>query len=213
MLTCDETPTTSSVFRASLSRTSWNIAVGTAVFGFVLLLIPAAPPSHAVPTLVAALIAAVCARSLAVRSFRPPPPVVCHGRILRKPLSVILIGSSLVAVLWSSGGIPWLALPIALGFLSRWILYVLEIQDVRLCDLRKIGLPPLATRVRLWITLITGALIPALILLGAPASPLLLLSFVLTGFSQWSVTCELALNPTLTRISADWQSCDFHKVA
>lgn len=190
------TPTPTLIFRAALAQITWNMGIGTAVFGFLLFLHPAVPAVRAIPTLVPAFIAMGCGNRLAVPGFSLPSPEVFHGRLFRRQLSVTLIGSSLVAFLWSTQKIPWIVFPIVLGFLSRWILYILEVRDIHLCDLRKIGLPPLATRIRLWITLITGALIPTLVLLEFPAPPFLLLSFFLTCFTQWSAICEIALDST-----------------
>jgi hypothetical protein len=191
-----DTPTPPFLFRAALARVTWNMGVGTAVFGCILLLNPEIPAVRAVPTLVAAFVAMGFGKRLTVPGFSPPAPEVFHGRVFRRQLSVILIGSSLAALLWSAQEIPWITLPIVLGFVARWVLYGLEVSDIRLCDRRKIGLPPLAARIRLWITLVTGALIPGLVLLEVSAPPLLLFSFFLTCFGQWSAICEIALDST-----------------
>lgn len=198
-------PSPALIFRASFARMIWNMAVGTALFGMMILMHPAASAMRALPTLTAALVALACGWGFNVRGFSLTPPEVCHGRVFRRPLGVILIGSAMVAFLWSCQGIPWVGLPIALGFIARWILYILEIQDIRVCDRRKIGLPPLTARIRLWITLVTGLVIPVLVLLGLSAPPLLLLSFFLTCLAQWSVTCEIALAsapPLMARVAS-----------
>jgi hypothetical protein len=189
-----DTPIPVLVYRASLARTTWNLAVGTAVFGMLMLMHPAISAIRTAPTLTAALIILVCGWFLDVRDLSLTPPVVYHARAFRRPLAIMLIGSSLVAFLWSCQKIPGVIIPIALGFLARWIIYLLEIQDIRICDRRKIGLPPLSARIRLRITLITGLVIPILVLLRLPGPPLLLLSFLLTYLAQWLATCEIAVN-------------------
>lgn len=189
-----DTPIPTWVFRASLARTIWNLAIGTAVFGTLMLMHPAISAGRAMPTVAAAFVILACGWILNVRDFSLTPPEIYHARAFRRPLAVILMGSSLVAFLWSCQKIPGVIFPITVGFLARWIIYLLEILDIRVCDRRKIGLPPLTARIRLWITLITGLVIPLLVLLRLPGPPLLLLSFILTSLAQWAATCEIAVN-------------------
>jgi hypothetical protein len=179
--------------RVSLARLTVNLGLGTAVFGFALLTQPSTTALQAMPTCVVALIAMACGWFLNLRNFPLLLPEIYHGRIFRRFLAVILIGSSLAAFIWSLQQIPEVIFPIVIGFIARWIIYLLELQDIRVCDRRKVGLPPLTARLRLWITVSTGFVIPALVLLQLPGPPLLLLSFLLTSFAQWSATCEIAV--------------------
>jgi hypothetical protein len=117
------------------------------------------------------------------------------GTPLRRLLSCLLLGSSLVAVPWHAEALPFFPAVVGAGFVSRWWLYSLETRDLVVADRQRLALPCLATRLRRAITWITGAVIPLLVFSGLPASPLLLLSFGLTVFSQWTVAEEANLAP------------------
>ena len=105
-------------------------------------------------------------------------------------VSALLLGSSLMAIVWKSQELPHALEIIVLSFSIRWLLYIIESVNLRRADMQHQPLPSQATRIRRWITFVTGALIPGLILMGVANIPLLILSFSLTAFSQWAIACE-----------------------
>lgn len=108
----------------------------------------------------------------------------------RRLLGGILLGSSLAAVLWKSlviGNASWL---VVTGLCVRWYLFGTESIRLRREDRRKMERPSAATQTRRGITLITGLLIPIILLAGAPPLPWLWLSFLLTLFCQWTIAAE-----------------------
>jgi hypothetical protein len=171
--------------RNALARVSANLAFGLSPFALIAGLHPAIPPDAAVPTwlcLLASFSIAGCL-NLGAADTRPGTP-------LRRLLSCLLLGSSLAALSWDAGSLPFFPAVVATGFVCRWWLYFLETRDLRIADHRRLALPCLATRLRRGITWITGAAIPLLVAIGLPPFALLLLSFVLTAFSQWTVAGE-----------------------
>src|SRR5690606_7903049 len=163
------------------------------------LLHPDATPRQLAATATAGLttllLSALCARRWFPVTLASPPG--------RRPVAILLLGSSLAALIWSDSPIPLLlTLAVITGFIARWSLFALEVRDIRISDELRIGLPTLATRTRLIITWLTGALIPALVLLGIWTKPLLISAFLLTFFNQWTATCEgiLARNHEKNRL-------------
>jgi hypothetical protein len=171
----------------ALSRVATNLALGLLPFGLLAAFHPAVDSRVTAPIWLCLVL------SLAIAGAFPEAPPT-RGDTLRmnfhRALSCLLLGSSFAAIPWkiheftSAPGVVLTSLSI------RWLLYALEAWELRLADLRKHPPPCLATRIRRAITLVTGCLIPLLILIGLPVIPLLALSFILTAFSQWTVACE-----------------------
>ena len=171
--------------RNALARVSTNLAFGLAPFALVAGLHPAMPQQAALPTLLCQLASISIAGCLNLGAADTRP-----GTALRRLLSCLLLGSSAAALSWVAGALPFFPAVVATGFVCRWWLYLLETRDLRVADRRRLALPCLATRLRRAITWITGAAIPLLLAIGSPPVPLLLLSFGLTAFSQWTVASE-----------------------
>jgi len=171
--------------RNALARVSANLAFGLAPFALIAGLHPAIPPDAAVTTwlwLLASFSIAGCL-NLGAGDTRLGTP-------LQRLLSCLLLGSSVAALSWDAESLPFFPAVMATGFICRWWLYLVETRDLRMADHRRLALPCLATRLRRRITWITGAAIPLLLAIGSPPFPLLLLSFALTAFSQWTVAGE-----------------------
>lgn len=171
--------------RNALARVSANLAFGLAPFALITGLHPAIPPDAAVPTWLCQLASILIAGCLNLGAADTRP-----GTPLRRILSCLLLGSSVAALSWNAGSLPFFPAVMAIGFVCRWWLYLLETRDLRIADRRRLALPCLATRLRRGVTWITGAAIPLLVAIGLPPFALLLLSFVLTAFSQWTVAGE-----------------------
>lgn len=108
----------------------------------------------------------------------------------RRALACLLLGASLAAIPWKQQNLPLAGTVISTGFGIRWLLFALETLDLRKADRHRQPLPCAATRIRRACTLVTGALIPLLLLAGFPCPPLLWISFILTLFCQWTVGGE-----------------------
>jgi hypothetical protein len=179
---------TSSPHRNALARVSTNLSFGLVPFALVAGLHPVVAADAALPTwlcLLASFAAAGCL-TLGTREVIPASP-------LRRLLACLLLGSSLVAIPWNLQSLPFFPAALGIGFVSRWGLYALETRDLVVADRAHLALPCLATRLRRVLTWITGAAIPLLVLSGLPSGPLLVLSFGLTVFSQWTVVGERCL--------------------
>ncbi len=170
------------------ARVATNLSFGLIPFALIAGLHPGLPAEAALPTWIC-LFAAFAVAGCLNLGFQQPAPY----SLLRRPLSCLLLGSSLIAIPWKVQGLPFFPAALALGFASRWWLYALETRDLVVADRQRLALPCLATRYRRIITWITGALIPLLVISDLPAFPLLFLSFVLTVFSQWTVAGEACL--------------------
>lgn len=175
----------SSPHRNAVARVSTNLAFGLSAFTLFAGLHPAMPADAALPTLLYLLAAIAIAGCL-----NPGTDDSHSGTPFRRLLSCLLLGSSLAALPWHTGALPFFPFIMGTGFVSRWWLHLLETRDLVTADRHRLALPCLATRLRRTITWITGAAIPLLILSGLPPFPLLLLSFGLTVFSQWTVAEE-----------------------
>lgn len=110
---------------------------------------------------------------------------------MRRLLACLLLGFSLAAIPWKHQSLPFATFILAAGFGIRWWLFALETMDLRRADRQHQPLPCAATRIRRTCTIITGALIPLLLLAGLPCTPLLWISFGLTLFCQWTVVGEI----------------------
>ena len=106
-------------------------------------------------------------------------------------ISCMLLGTSLIAIFWKGLNLPHALEIIVMSFSIRWLLFIIETRNLILADRQRQPLPSFATRIRRLITFITGAVIPAFILIGLPAIPLLTLSFCLTTFAQWAIAFEV----------------------
>jgi hypothetical protein len=180
----------SSAHRHALARVSTNLALGMTPFALLAGLHPEMPADAALPTLLCLLAAMGIAGCLNLGSGEAHP-----GTPFRRLLSCLLLGSSLAAVPWHLGALPFFPVVVGTGFISRWWLYSLETRDLVAADSQRLALPCLATRLRRSLTWITGAVIPTLVFSGLPALPLLSLSFGLTVFSQWTVAEEALWTP------------------
>jgi hypothetical protein len=177
----------SSPHKNAVARVSTNLALGLTPFALFAGLHPEMPADAALPTLLSLLAAFGVAGCLNLGTDDVHP-----GTPFRRLLSCLLLGSSLAALPWHSGALPFFPAVMGTGFVSRWWLYSLETRDLVVADRQRLALPCFATRLRRAITWITGAVIPLLVFSGLPAFPLLLLSFGLTAFSQWTVAEEAA---------------------
>ena len=110
---------------------------------------------------------------------------------LVRVISCLLLGCSFIAIFWKWNGFPHAFGIIVTSFSLRWLLFFMESLRIRESDARREPLPSYATRVRRWITFVTGAVIPVLIFCGFSPVPWLVLSFLLTLFAQWAVACEV----------------------
>lgn len=182
----------SSPHRNALARVSTNLALGLTPFALLAGLHPEMPADAALPTLLCLLAVFAVAGCLSPGTDDAQPATP-----LRRLLSCLLLGSSLAALPWHAGALPFFPAVMGTGFVVRWWLYSLESRDLVVADRQRHALPCLATRLRRVVTWITGALIPLLVFSGLPAFPLLLLSFGLTVFSQWTVAEEANLAPAL----------------
>lgn len=171
--------------RNALARVSTNLAFGLAPFALIAGLHPAMPQQAAVPTLLCQLASISVSGCLNLGAAGTWPDTS-----LRRLLSCLLLGSSVAALSWQAGPLPFFLAVVAIGFVCRWWLYLLETRDLRIADRRRLALPCLATRLRRAVTWITGAAIPFLVAIGSPPFPLLSLSLALTVFSQWTVAGE-----------------------
>jgi hypothetical protein len=180
----------SSPHRNALARVSTNLAFGLSAFALFACLHPAMPAEAALPTLLYLLVVIAIAGCLSPGTDDSHP-----GTPFRRLLSCLLLGSSLSALPWHTGALPFFPLIMGTGFVSRWWLYSLETRDLVTADRQRLALPCLATRLRRAITWITGAVIPLLVFSGLPPVPLLFLSFGLTVFSQWTVAEEAVWSP------------------
>jgi hypothetical protein len=109
----------------------------------------------------------------------------------RRLPACLLLGSSFAAIPWKQQSLPLATFILAAGFGIRWWLFALETVDLRRDDQRRQPLPCAATRIRRTCTMITGAVIPLLLLAGLPWASLLWISFGLTLFCQWTVAGEI----------------------
>jgi hypothetical protein len=119
--------------------------------------------------------------------------------LLRRLAGSLLLGGSLIAIPWAAQELPILPMALLAGSALRWGLYLLETRELILAERQRLALPSLSTRLRRGITWVTGALIPLLVFSGLQAVPLLILSFTLTAFNQWTVACELRLSELRTK--------------
>ena len=188
--------TAPSPHRIAFVQVATNLALGTVSFLLLALLHPEVPIRDAGPSVLTLTVAVAVAIFLIASTGEPdwsPPPV--RFAVVRRGLSCLLLGSSLIAVPWNLQGLPCFPWVVAIGFGSRWLLYGLESLDLRAADRGREALPCFATRLRRTITWITGAAIPLLVLAGLPGQPLLLTSFFLTVFAQWTIPGEIFHSP------------------
>lgn len=183
-----------SVHRSAAALLAANLGIGLLPFVLLAGLHPAIRWQGAVPLsicLAVALLGSWCiAPDRRVLWFSGVP-------LARRLPACLLLGSSFAAIPWKQQGFPLAALVISLSLGLRWLLFALESLELRRADQRRLPLPCAATRIRRGCTMITGALIPALLLLGFPCLPLLWISFILTLFCQWTVggeTCHALAN-------------------
>ena len=169
---------------SALARVSTNLAFGLVPFTLFAGLYPGSADAS-LPILLYLLAAIAIAGCLNLGPADSHP-----GTPFRRLLSCLLLGSSLAALPWHAGSLPFFPAVVGTGFAIRWWLYLLETRDLVVADRQGLALPCFATRLRRAITWITGAVIPILVFSELPAFPLLLLSFALTAFSQWTVAEE-----------------------
>jgi hypothetical protein len=173
-------------------RVATNLALGTVPFALLSILYPGVSIREAGPGLLSLAIAAALALLLIASTgeleWNPSP---LRLAVVRRFLSSLLLGSSLIAIPWNLQELPCRSWAVFMGFGSRWLLYGLESMDLRAADRGREALPCFATRLRRTITWITGAIIPLFVLVGCPELPFLLISFFLTIFAQWTASGEI----------------------
>jgi hypothetical protein len=173
-------------FRLGLARAFANSAAGAAMF------IPLALALQVGQGLISALIGTTLAMFAA--SAAAGGGVTRDGFQRHRVLPALLLGGSLVALLAAGRDVGLLRSAVLAGSAARWTLFTLELREVKRCDSAGIGLPSAATRLRLAITWLTGALIPLLVWLDVWPHGLLVIALVLTVFSQLSAATEKILH-------------------
>lgn len=121
------------------------------------------------------------------QSHKNYPAIILTYRHL---LGCLLLGSSLAAALWRILGLGHTGWLIVTGMIVRWYLFGSETIHLHHEDRMKHPRPSSATQARRMITIVTGALIPLLLLAGVPPIPWLSISFLLTAFCQWTIARE-----------------------
>lgn len=183
-----------SVHRSAAALLAANLGIGLLPFVLLAGFHPAIRWQGAIPL-------GVClATALLGSCFIAPDPRVLWSSgvpLARRLPACLLLGASLAAIPWKQQGFPLAAMIISLGLGLRWLLFAVESLELRRADHHRLPLPCAATRIRRGCTMITGAIIPALLVLGFPCLPLLWISFILTLFCQWTVggeTCHALAN-------------------
>lgn len=120
-------------------------------------------------------------------THRNQPPIIQTSRHMH---GCALLGASLAAALWQALGMRHTLVLILLGMCIRWYLYGSETLQLHRADQNKEPRPSAATHTRRWVTLVTGALIPLIVLGGASPHIWLWISFGLTFFCQWTIASE-----------------------
>ena len=127
---------------------------------------------------------------LGIRAYRPFFTVATFPK--RRIAAILLVGVSLAALVWYPHFDLAEHAALIVGLLIRWGLFAGELREIREMDRNHAGLPSAAARMRLGITSVTGIVLPLLWMLHwGPAFWLLLLSFLLTVFSQWTAMAEM----------------------
>lgn len=182
-----------SVHRSATALLAANIGLGLLPFLLLAGCHPAIRGRGAVP-----LGISLASLMTAALLIAPPRQVLKPGiPPTRRALACLLLGASLAAIPWKQQNLPLCGAVISTGFGIRWLLFLLETLDLRKADRHHQPLPCAATRIRRSCTLVTGAVIPLLLLAGFPCLPLLWISFILTLFCQWTVggeTCHALAN-------------------
>lgn len=176
-----------SVHRSATALLAANLGLGLLPFLLLAICHPAIHGRGMIPMGIG--LASLLAAALLI-SPRPqlllesgPPPA-------RRALACLLLGASLAGIPWKQHGLPLANAVIATGFGIRWLLFTVETLELRNADQHHLPLPCPATRIRRACTLVTGAVIPLLLLVGFPCLPLLWISFLLTLFCQWTIGGE-----------------------
>jgi hypothetical protein len=170
----------------ALSVVSANFAFGLLPFCAAALVMGSGHFAETMPVFVAGIASAAIALC-----FQADALVKTRASPLRRLLSSMLLGASFAVMPWMHHKLP-LAVPLMiLCFTLRWLLFGMETWEIERADRLRQPPPSLSAKIRRSITWITGAVIPLLIGCGAPAVPLLLLSFLLTGLCQWAMHIEL----------------------
>lgn len=142
------------------------------------------------PHLLFLVVMALCMSASALwlqRKNQHYPPLIQNSQHL---LCSILLGISLAAALWPLLGFAHTSWLILAGMGLRWYLYGAETFFLHRADRNKEPSPSAATHSRRWVTLVTGALIPLIILFGSSPQRWLWISFILTCFCQWTIASE-----------------------
>ncbi len=177
--------------RIAVSQVATNLTLGI----IPLLLLALAMPSISfsqTSSLWICLAASFLISRIFILGSENPSRNYSHG--FMRIISCMLLGTSLIAIFWKRQNLPHALEIIILSFCIRWLLFIIETRNLILADRQRQPLPSYATRIRRLITFITGAVIPAFILIGSPAIPLLTLSFCLTAFAQWAIAFEVIHN-------------------
>lgn len=177
--------------RIAVSQVATNLTLGIIPLLLLAIVIPSIPVSQTLSLWICLLGTFLISRISALGSEKPSRNY-SHG--FMRIISCMLLGTSLIAIFWKGQNIPHALEIIILSFSIRWLLFIIETRNLRLADRQRQPLPSFATRIRRIITFITGAVIPAFILIGLPAIPLLTLSFCLTAFAQWAIAFEVIHN-------------------
>lgn len=173
----------------ALAGLLFNLTAGFSIFALLRIPWHGEAPDEIRRSLVLALVAWAFT-FIVIRRFRP---FITNGRFPpRRWWAALLLGASFAVLLWHPHQDPAEQATLAIGFLIRWCLLAGEIREMREMDRRRLCLPSLAARIRFGITMITGAVIPLLLLANlAPGGWLILVSFLLTAFSQWTAIAEM----------------------
>ncbi len=174
--------------RIAVSQVATNLTLGIIPLLLLALAIPSISLHQTLSLWICLAVSFLISRIFAFGSVKP---ISNYSHGFMRIISCMLLGSSLIAIFWKWQQLPHALEIIILSFSIRWLLFVVETRNLRLADMQRQPLPSFATRIRRIITFITGAVIPAFILIGSPPIPLLTLSFCLTAFAQWAIAYEV----------------------
>jgi hypothetical protein len=178
----------SNIHRIAVSQVATNLTLGIIPLLLLALAIPSISLSQTLNLWICLNGTFLISRVFQLGSEKPSRNY-SHG--FMRIISCMLLGTSLIAIFWKGQNLPHALEIIILSFSIRWLLFIIETRNLILADRQRQPLPSFATRIRRLITFITGAVIPAFILIGLPAIPLLTLSFCLTTFAQWAIAFEV----------------------
>jgi hypothetical protein len=180
--------TDSKLYRIAVAQVATNLTLGIIPLLLLALAIPSIELRKTLSFWICLAVSFLISRIFASGSEKASQNYSCG---FMRIISCMLLGTSLIAIFWKGQQLPHALEIIILSFSIRWFLFIIETRNLRIADKQRQPLPSIATRIRRIITFITGAVIPAFILIGAPAIPLLILSFCLTAFAQWAIAYEV----------------------